>query len=527
MIQARDYQLDAVNSIYKYFAHRTGNPIVIAPTGAGKSIIIALFAEKVLQQYCNQRILIVTHVKELVEQNHDKLISVWPEANAGINAASLNRRDTDNNILFCSVQTVFRQPDILGKRDLILIDECHLLNPKGIGMYHKLIDAMLNINPRLKVIGFSATPWRLDSGHLIDEGSLFTDICYEIKIRTLIERGFLAPLIPKPTETLFNTDSLDKSGWDYNKSVMQKIFSEDGLLKSACNEIADHFNGRNAGLIFCSGIEHAFKVAECLRQMKFRVETITGKTSKAERQNYLNAIKSGQLDFLTNCDVLTTGVDIPNLDLIAVLRKTMSSCLWMQILGRGMRLFEGKENCLVLDFGGNTAEHGPIDTIEAPKRKKSNGENSDNCPEKRCPICKAMQHPSIRECACGYEFEFESTPKHMPKADTAELLSFKSQPKKERVTELHLKKWQRKQTTLQVTYFRGLKEIAKEWIAIENPRARMHVVHWWKRFIDSEAKIIPTSVDQALIQTGRFVSLGDGIEITVKRNGKYMNVVHG
>lgn len=525
MFQPRDYQLDAVNSIYTYFDHNTGNPIVIAPTGAGKSIIIALFAQKVLQQYCNQRILIVTHVKELVEQNHEKLVSIWPEANAGINAASLNRRETHNNILFCSVQTVFRQPEILGKRDLILIDECHLLNPKGVGMYHKLIQAMLNINPKLKVIGFSATPWRLDSGHLIDQDSLFTDICYEIKIRTLVERGFLAPLIPKPTETLFNTDDLKKSGWDYNKSEMEEIFSESGLLKSACTEIADYFNGRNAGLIFCSGIDHAFKVAAQLRNFKFRVETVTGKTPKAEREYYLDAIKNGRLDFLTNCDVLTTGVDIPNLDLLAILRKTMSSCLWMQILGRGMRLFAGKDNCLVLDFGGNTAEHGPIDTIEAPRRK---GETTnEEAAQKRCPHCKAMQHISVRECACGYQFEFNEMPSHMPKADTADILSFQSKPKTERVTQLHLKKWSKKQNTLQVTYFRGIKEIAKEWIAIENPRARMHVVRWWKRFIDPDAIYIPASVDEALDYTGRFINLGEGRDITLKRNGKYLNVVHG
>jgi DNA repair protein RadD len=192
ILQLRSYQRAAVDAIPEYFRHHDGNPLIEIPTAGGKSLVMAAFIQEVLAQYPDERIIIVTHVRELIAQNYHELLRLWPGAPAGIYSAGLNRRDTQAQILLCGIQSVHKRAYDLQRCDLLLIDEAHLVPRSGNTMYRRFIDDLRVINPKLKIIGFTATPFRLDSG-LLHEGddALFTDIAYAVSIRDLIIPGLL------------------------------------------------------------------------------------------------------------------------------------------------------------------------------------------------------------------------------------------------------------------------------------------------------------------------------------------------
>jgi len=207
-LSLRYYQSAAIQGIYAYFETQAGNPLICIPTAGGKSLVMASFVEGVLKAWPDQRILIVTHVRELIEQNHAELKRLWPEAPAGIYSAGLKQRDIAARILFAGIQSIHRKLPEVGHCDLVLIDEAHLIPRASNTMYRRFLDGLKRQNPLLKVIGFTATPYRLDSGRLHEgKDAIFTDIAFEVSVRELIDAGYLAPLVSKRMAT-----QLDVSG---------------------------------------------------------------------------------------------------------------------------------------------------------------------------------------------------------------------------------------------------------------------------------------------------------------------------
>ncbi len=195
MITLRDYQKEAIDSIYKYFDDNDGNPLVELPTGAGKSLINAGFIERTVMTWPGTRILMLTHVKELIEQNHEKLLTLWPSSPCGIYSASLKRKDKHQDIIFAGIQSIYNKAFELDKFDLVIIDECHMVPNKASGTYRKFLADLKIANPKVKVIGLTATPYRLDNGMLTHgDDRIFTDTCYRLPIKTLLDRGYLAPV---------------------------------------------------------------------------------------------------------------------------------------------------------------------------------------------------------------------------------------------------------------------------------------------------------------------------------------------
>jgi hypothetical protein len=202
MLTLRPYQQAAITSIYGYFEKESGNPLVVIPTAGGKSLVMAAFIDGVLKAWPDQRVLVVTHVRELIAQNHAEMLGLWPEAPAGIYSAGLGRRDARARILFAGIQSIHDKATRIGHADLVLIDEAHLIPGRSNTMYRRFLNDLQAINPALKVIGLTATPFRLDSGMLHEgENALFTDIAYEVSVRDLIDQGYLSPLISKQTQT--------------------------------------------------------------------------------------------------------------------------------------------------------------------------------------------------------------------------------------------------------------------------------------------------------------------------------------
>jgi DNA repair protein RadD len=405
----RWYQTEGVDSIFNYFeAGNTGNPVVAMPTGTGKSIVIAMLVKKILQSYEHSRIIKLTHVKELIAQNFNALLEHYPLAPAGIYSAGLGRRDSGYPITFAGIGSVARKADLFGHIDLALIDEAHLVGQGEKTNYQIFLAGLKRANPRLKVIGFTATPYRLGQGLITDEG-IFTDICYDVTgfeaFNRLIAEGWIAPLVPKRTSAEIDISGVSIQKGDFNQRELQDVSDRAEITCAACDEMCELGRDRHHWLVFGSGIEHVEHIAEELRGRGITAVTVHSKMDDKVRDKNILDFREGRVRCAVNNVVLATGFDAPFIDMIGMLYATTSPGRWVQMLGRGTRPYPGKANCLVLDFAGNTNRLGPInDPIIPHKRGKKGGAAPVRC----CPMCNTYNHISVRFCTeCGFEFPRE------------------------------------------------------------------------------------------------------------------------
>lgn len=522
----RPYQSEAVWSIWTYFGRATGNPLIAMPTGTGKGVVIARFLQGVFQQYPLQRIMLLTHVKELIQQNFEKLKMLWPFAPAGIYSAGLNEKNHNCPITFAGIQSVWKKWHLFGHVDLVLIDEAHLLSPNDQTMYRSFLAGLLSVNPLLKVVGLTATPWRLGHGHLCDPSfdskgneipSLFTDVCFDITgpdaFNRLIAEGYLVPLIPKRTKLELSTDGLHIRGGEFIESEMQQRFDKAEITEAALKEalqIAAEEN-RTHWLVFASGIEHADHIGEMLEDMGVSCGVVHSK--REGRDQTIADFRAKRITAIVNNNVLTTGFDDTAIDLIICLRATASSVLWVQMLGRGTRpdfapgfnldTIEGrlasiqastKQNCLVLDYARNTQKLGPINDPVVPRRKGAGG---GEAPVKICDRCEVYNHASVRFCVnCGAEFIFEV--KFKSDAGTDELIKGDLPITKVfDVDHISIDEHRKhgKPPGVKITYYYGYQSIS-EWVNVEHTDwAGRKAVKWWKERAGTE---FPSSTAEAI-----------------------------
>ncbi|MCW2311466.1 DEAD/DEAH box helicase [Rhodoferax antarcticus] len=518
-LSLRPYQTAAIAGIYNYFHEKAGNPVVIIPTAGGKSLVMAAFVEGVLKAYPDQRILIVTHVRELIEQNHAELKRLWPEAPAGIYSAGLKKREIRSQILFAGIQSIHKRAYDVQQCDLVLIDEAHLIPRSSNTMYRQFLDGLKRLNPLLKVIGLTATPYRLDSGLLHEgEGAIFTDIAYEVSVRELIDLGFLSSVISKRMATQLDVTGVGTRGGEFIAKDLEAAIDQDAITQSAVDEIIAYGRARKSWLIFCAGVDHAYHVRDAVRARGVTCETIVGDTPSSEREAIINAFKAGRIQCLTNANVLTTGFNAPAVDLIAMLRPTKSAGLYVQIVGRGCRLAPGKTDCLVLDFAGNIARHGPIDAIK-PKTPK-HGEDGV-APTKTCPDCHSIVHAAVRQCPdCGHMFP-EPQIKIDAKASQLDVLSG-GPPEWLPVTRVSYARHDKpgKPPSMRVDYWSGLSSHS-EWVCIEHlGYPRQKAASWWAN--RAPGLPLPKGVDEALDVSAR---LKCPAQIAVRPNGRYTEIV--
>lgn len=523
MVTLRPYQQSAVQAVYDFFATQDGNPLIVLPTGAGKSLTLAAFIKGALEQYPTTRIIVLTHVKELIIQDVSAIKRYWPEAPVGVWSAGVGKKE-QAQITVAGIQSIHRLPATFAGTDLVLIDEAHLLSKNSDTMYGRFIAGLKSYAPHLKVIGLTATPYRMDSGLLIDgKERIFTDIAYEAEVGQLINDGFLCPLVAKNGVTKADLSDVHTRGGEYIESELQDAMDKDELIDGALNEIAQYAHDREHVLGFCTGIEHSRRCAEFAQARGWTADYVTGEMNATERDAKINAFKSGKTRYLFNAMLLTTGFDFPSIDCIVLLRPTKSTGLYVQTLGRGLRNDGKKANTLVLDFAGNIERHGPIDQIKI-KKKRGKSEISV-APVKECSNCHELVTVSVRECpGCGHLFPEPERETHGTEAaDGVIVAAMKHEPIWRPVSDtlyrIHRKA--DRPPTLRVTYFSGLKTY-EEFVPIEDPRpfVRKHAVTWfWRR-----GMMCPKTVDEAykVSCVGRIPA---PVKILVRPDGKYWKVV--
>lgn len=521
-MELRYYQADCNAAIYDYFSKHSGNPIVALPTGTGKSYVIASFLHDVFKKWPFQRAMMITHVEELIDQNYKELIDLWPTAPAGIYSAGLGRKEV-RPITFGGIKSVIGKGFLFGHVDLIMVDECHLVSPEDDTLYETFLNELKEINPKIKVIGLTATPYRLKQGLLteptfkngVPKPALFTDICYDITGREpfnrLIAEGYIAPLIPKKPNTEFDVSGVKMVGGEFAKKELQEAVDRDEITYAAVREMVELGAERKHWLVFGTGVRHCEHIVSMLESFGIPAACVHSKMPKEQRREAIAGFKSGKYRALVNNNVLTTGFNFKAIDLIGVMRPTASPSLWVQMLGRGTRPEDGKIDCLVLDFAGNTRRLGPINDPKIPNRAKGSKKSVSVPPAKLCLICETWNHPSARICIkCGDEFP----PPEVNIAETAgteELIATGPADVPiyivHKVTGINYDRYRphhssNKPPSLRVTYHCGLRKFSHflclEHIGYPSKLARDH----WRTAADDDKTEPPATIDEALTRLG-------------------------
>lgn len=498
VIQPRQYQTEAVESIWNYFTFHSGNPVVVMPTGTGKSIVIALFLQQVFERFPKSKVLVITHVKELIVQNYQKLMEVWPFAPAGVFSAGLRRRDVGADIVFCGIGSVVKRASDFGKVDLVIVDEAHLVSPKDSTMYARFLANLWTVNPALKCIGLTATPYRLGHGLITDSVTIagketpgiFSDICFDISgfsaFNRLIAEGFLAPLVPRATTMKLDVSGVPMRGGDFEQGALQIAVNRDELTHKALRESIELAGDRRAWLVFCAGVDHVESTLGAMLDAGLSAVAVHSKMPALERDENIRQFRNGEVQVAVNNNVLTTGFDYPEIDCIIVLRPTTSTVLWVQMLGRGTRPAEGKSNCLVLDFAANTRRLGCVNDPVLPRKK---GKSIGTAPVKQCPVCACFVHLSARDCTgltidgaqCTHQFDF-TTKLNQESANDAlirgEIPEVHTLPVQHVTYALHEKP--DRPAMMRVTYYTGLQQFS-EYICVEHGGfAGKKARQWWR-----------------------------------------------
>lgn len=401
----RKYQQDAVDSLFQFQNDRPGqSSVIVIPTGGGKTRVMAEIIRRSFEANPNCRGMILSHVKELLEQSnktctHYATTTGLPVESIGVYSAALKRREV-KPLTIAGIQSVYKKGADFGYLDFIMIDECHLISQNKETMYRKFLSQAKISNSRVKVVGLTATPYRLQSGIIFGhKEKTFDNCCYAIGVRDLIDEGFLSPLV-----TMGSTDSPDlkkvriRAG-EYFSKDLDAILENADLVQSSVKEAIAKTSGRKSVLVFASSIKHAQMILDELKNQGQRANMITGETHPAIRDCVVNGFRENNYKWLVNVAVLTTGFDAPMIDCVVVMRPTMSKGLWYQMVGRGFRLAPDKENCLILDFGDNALRHGCIDQIVVDAQ----GIELPAAKVKRCPSCNLIHRIGNIICpSCGY-----------------------------------------------------------------------------------------------------------------------------
>lgn len=438
-MKLRDYQQRASDSAVRFvYESKHKNGLVLMPTGTGKSLVIADIVNKIKTYYPPARILMVTHVKELVEQNYEKAASLTP-FDIGLWSAGLRKKEYHADIVFAGIDTVARNPQLLGTRHIMIIDEAHRVSHRPNTNYRNVTDALYKFNPEMRSVGLTATGYRMGQGMLTDAWwnikqqsyykaywqSIIEDMTSMNEFNWFFDQGYLKRIIPKPTTAEIDVSGMRISGEEYVQKDVEAQVNNANKIRAIVDELCEHGFDRRSWMVFSAGNYNGKLLTDEIARRGVPVALVTDDTPSAERASIIAKFKRYELRCIVNNGILTTGFDHNGVDLIGVVRVTNSTPLWVQILGRGTRpvyangfdletqegrlgaiFASGVYNCLVLDFAGNAKRLGAINAPVIPvppemrKRKIAGG-----APVKICGSCGVYNPTMVSLCEnCGSEF---------------------------------------------------------------------------------------------------------------------------
>ena len=349
-MELRPYQQEALASMLEAESNGINKQLIVLPTGAGKTV---LFAQLPIIRKESLPMLVLAHRSELLIQAKDKIETINKDLSVGIEQADNKAGYVD--VVIASVPTLGRESSSRIEKypknyfKTIVVDEAH---HAAAPSYRRILDYF---TPEL-LLGVTATPQRSDSVRLID---VFQEIVYYKSIQDLIKEGWLSPLVGYRVKTSTDISDVEIQNGEYKQDQLIEAIDNPGRNNSIVTAYNDLANAKKT-VVFAAGVDHAGNLGEAFRKNGSSVRIIIGTTPEEERRQILSDFKSGAVTVLVNVGVLTEGFDEPSIEAIILAKPTRSSLLYTQIVGRGTRLFEGKEHCMIIDIADTTRGKKPI-----------------------------------------------------------------------------------------------------------------------------------------------------------------------
>lgn len=507
------FQEAAIEETMDFIINNKGNPLVVAPTGSGKSLIAAELIIRLSYNWPQTRILLVSHVKEILEQDYYVLKIQKSDLEVGLYSAGLNSR-TIKKITIAGIQSLVNNIEKFKNFDIIIIDEAHLIPFKSDTRYRKLFEVSSN---SIK-IGLTATPYRTTGGYLHEgENSIFDGISFLVGINDLQSENILCKLRSPETNFTMDSTNIKIQAGDYILKELSLAFDRKRITLEIIKELLNYKRLAKHWLVFAIDIDHANHISEELNRHGILTKVIHSKINKNDRVKYIENFKKEKYQALVSVAMLTTGIDIPKVDLIAGLRATISPILHTQIPGRGMRVYPNKKFCWYLDFAGNLKRNGPIDDpiVQKGYKNKRTGQPM----VKTCKVCKELVALATRICpVCNYKFEF----KHNLTIQPSELSLF-SQKNWHVVEKIKYDISTNKEGIdyLKATYFCGLRSFSQPICFNHKGYARYMAIIWWRNRWNENERFVPNSTKDAL-SFSKF--LKKPIKIYVDESKKYPKI---
>lgn len=531
----RPYQQRTVDDTIAAWRAGMQNPLAVLPTGAGKSRVLGALAGYVAAR--GGRALVLAHRKELVTQNAKACQIMAPGVEVGVFCAALNRREV-GQITVASRDSIARWVPLLGRIDLAIVDEAHVSPEK----YRKLIGEIREKRPGAQLCGLTATPYNAQQGYLHTcPDALFGGVSSTVGVRELLDDGYLCPIITGEAHAQIKTEGLHTRLGEFVAKELECAADIDEVTAAVASDVAGALaRGRTSALLFGVSVAHAHHLADALRDKGVSVGVITGETDGKERDRLIAAFRAREIQAICSMDVLTTGFDAEVIDVIAIVRPTLSTVLYVQMVGRGLRLVDGnignlptaderraaiaassKPTCLLLDYGGNIARHGPIDNVRV---REVRGKGEGEAPIKVCPECYRACPAGLRTCQCGHEFPPPEKKANKQASRLAVVGGDITRHTDVAITyALHRKRGDpTARPKLRVTYADAAGTLASEYVDIEGTDwAGERAWRWWVKRVGGEP---PATVAEAVAYL-----LNKGARpvawVETRRNGKYHDVV--
>lgn len=547
----RPYQQSAFDTIWNALQYDL-SVLLEAACSAGKTLIFSKIIQKLLAENPDFRALILTDREILVNQTREKLSIVAPELllETGICCASVNDiKELEKRVTIASRQSLLGQLNDFPSVNLIVIDECHLVAVPQIGQvepadqFGTIIETLRNYNPNTRLLGVTATPYRLGDGYIYGgknkpgSNPLFQQLHHKITTKELLKLEWLSPLIGKTV--LDSSMTVDLAGvslvaGEYNLGKLSDMMINTRHIQSAVDTWLEYAKDRNKTIAYCVTINHAEKLKDACISAGIPALTVHSQLSDIEEDTARKELADPGSAVKIFCSVaqLTMGLDVPSVDCILMARATKSAALYKQILGRGQRLFPGKENCLVLDLVGNNNEFGTdLDKLRINYQAAVKDENGRPL-NKLCPNCDTELHPAVRVCPeCDYSFAEEF--KHADKPEMTDVEYGEQKPKTlsviDMIPELHISK-SNGRTLLRVRLELELSSLqyktADIWLCFPGDGYEGYAVSqgrkWWKKLTNGDTEW-PENAEEAL--TAGEVMFMPPATAKVSLSGKYPKVL--
>lgn len=527
----RPYQDAALTGLYGWWTRHAADeiPLIVMPTGSGKSIVIAELTRLLWDTWPDDRprTVVLVPSKELAQQNAEKLAALMPaHISVGYYSASLGQKRQDADVIVATIGSIYRDAHLLGAIRCVIIDEAHLVNPNGVGRYRQFVAELGALCP-LVAVGLTATPFRGNGVWLTDGDSpLFHGIAHEVRMQELIDAGFLAPLV-RPVdaiETRIDVEGVGITNGDYRIDELAERVDRylPGVVRNTLDIAAD----RRKWIAFTPNVATAHHLAQLMRDAGVSCEVVCGETPADEREDLVARFRAGGLRCLVTVLALATGFDVPDVDCVIWCRPTRSPVLYVQGAGRGTRVAPGKADCLWLDFSDTTERLGPIDAIRGRKKRKAVDQEA---PYAICPECAAHVRPaSLEFCPeCGARMREKEEAPPVPPSNAAILSSqLRLRAVRYEISRVTYARHQKDGSpdSLRAEYWSGLRIVAREWVCLSHAGfARAKAEAWWQRRAPRE--YLPGSTDQAIEWIESGYELAAPAALTVNEAGRWPEIM--